>query len=164
MELKEALARLHKSRIFSDWMAKNHGAYLSHGFMMFEKGHPSTWEIGYCTPKDNAITVFEMKDEISMRESEKPFQKESSKVPPLDEKRIRSTLSDALMEVDRIQKEKYAAHKPMKILALAQTLPVGQCWNISYITGSFKILNVKMDMETKKILDEKIVSIVADMQ
>ncbi len=165
MELKDSLKRLNQSHEFLSWKKENSNTYLSHAFMMKEPSKKGTWEFGFCTPKDNSVTVFEVKENIIKREPESAFKKENAKIQPLDEDLITSRLDDMLAIVDGIVKEKYASQLPMKIMVVVQTLPlpVGQCWNISYVLHSFKILNVKIATDTKKILEEKIVSLIQNM-
>ncbi|MBW3022928.1 hypothetical protein KY308_02405, partial [Candidatus Woesearchaeota archaeon] len=56
--------------------------------------------------------------------------------------------------------EKYKTHIPIKRIAILQHLPIGQVWNITYVTQSFNTLNIKINAETKEIVSDKLVSIV----
>lgn len=165
MELNESLNELSESKEFLSWKKDNAESYLSHAFMMKEPNKKGTWEFGFCAAKDNSVTVFEVRDAVIRREPESAFKKEKAKIIPLEEKKITSRLDDVLAIVDGIVKEKYAGQLPMKIMVVVQTLPspVGQCWNISYVLHSFKILNVKISTDSKKVLDEKIVSLIQNM-
>lgn len=163
MELSESYGRLLNSEEFSSWKKKHQTAYLSHAFMMKDPHRDGTWEFGFSSD-DNSVTVFEMKENISIRPPQEAFKKDDARIPPLDEAKIKSSVFEALAIIDGIVVEKYANQKPMKVMVVVQTLPppIGQCWNISYVLHSFKILNVKIDTETKAVLDEKIVSLIQD--
>lgn len=161
MDILESLNKLVGSKEFSSWKKENVKSFLSHAFVMKDDHKQGDWEFGFSDEK-NSVTVFEVKDTIVKRDPEAAFKKDNSKIMPLDEKKIKTKIDEALQIVDDIVKDKYANQKPMKILIVVQNLPIGQCWNISYVLHSFKILNVKIDTQDRRVLEEKIVSLIQE--
>jgi hypothetical protein len=161
MNVKEVIKSLKKSKDFIQWKSKNKKSYLSHLFMLIEKSKPSVWEIGFFNPENNSITVFEIHSEkITARDPEEAFKQEHTKILEVDETKIKSSLEEILETCEELRTNKYKLLPSLKVIVVLQKLDIGQVWNITLLTQSFKILNVKIDTETKKIIDDKTVSII----
>ena len=78
--------------------------------------------------------------------------KNNTKVYELKIDKLKVACRDAWKISDKIQKEKYPFLIPLKKITILQKLDIGQLWNITYITSSFKTLNIKVDSETGNIL------------
>ena len=72
---------------------------------------------------------------------------------------VKLDISDALGKANLLQKEKYSVHNPVKIIVILQTIPEGTVYNITYITQSFKTLNIKVSAITGDIVADKLLSI-----
>ena len=53
----------------------------------------------------------------------------------------------------------YKQETPFKIITILQKLDIGQVYNITYVTQSFKVLNFKIDSSNGKVLKKSLKSI-----
>ena len=67
---------------------------------------------------------------------------------------------EALEKMVDVQKKKYKAEVPIKALVLIQNdKDFGTVWNITVITMQFNTLNIKIDADTGKVVDENMTNI-----
>jgi len=158
MEFLDALSELEKSTQFKLWVKKNKKSYLSYGFIMKDPAVKEEWQIGYYNPTTDTVTTFTIGEDIVQNPEAEMF-KDDKKVLPLEVKDIKITLKEALKIAEKIQDEKYSAHKPFKKIIILQKLEIGQVWNITYITNTFKSLNIKIDSVTGNIVIDELVDL-----
>jgi hypothetical protein len=159
MKVKQVLSDLRATKQFKEWHTKNKESKLVHVFVALEHGVPPAYDIGFFDAKKNLMTSFvvdEITKEIQINESDEVFIEPGKSILPLDESKIKIDLIDAENISQNLQKEKYKAHLPVKAILLLQNLEIGQVWNVTYITKSFQTLNMKIDSETGKIIEEKL--------
>lgn len=152
---KETLKTLESSKEFKDWRKKNPTAYLSYGFFAIEEVD-TAWKIGYYHKNNNKITSFTVGKKIKLESDEEPFKKEKSKVEKIDLKKLKFDLAEALVIANELQKEEFATENPRKVIAILQTLDVGQVWNITFLTQSFNTLNFKIKSENGRVMEKKL--------
>jgi hypothetical protein len=156
MEFKEALKKLESSDVYKKWRSDDFDSYLTHAFTMIDSSVKEEWQIGYYNVDNDAVTTFSISDSVSKNPEAEVF-KDEKKILPLDKTKVKLTVKDALEKAEKIQKEKYSAHSPFKKVVILQNLDVGQVWNITYITNSFKTLNMKIDAETGEIKKDELI-------
>jgi hypothetical protein len=151
MTFKKALACLSKAKDFKEWKAGNEKAFLSYGFLMEDPQIKEEWQIGYYNPETEKLASFSIGDNV-IRNPESEMFSETKKVLPVLPEALRVTADEALTKAEKLQKEKYPLHTPFKKILLLQTLDMGQVWNITYVTNTFKTLNIKIDSTTGSVL------------
>ena len=73
---------------------------------------------------------------------------------------VKIDLGDAIEEITRIEREKYATEQGMKQFIVLQNIESkGQVWNATTVTKAFKTLNIKIDSKTGEVIEEKLVSL-----
>jgi hypothetical protein len=83
-------------------------------------------------------------------------------IRPLDIKKMKIPLNKILRKIKEFQKEKYSKELVNKIIVILQNLQdYGNIWNITYITHSFKTLNIKVNAENGEILHHSIDSLMS---
>ena len=146
-EIKEFLEELKKSEIFKKFKEKNQLAYNS-SISKIQK----ELQIDYYDPNTDKITSFTKRNnEIISQESE-VFRKEKIDIPELKLDKIKITLK----AIEDIIAMKYQEIPTKKIFILQQK--ESPIWNITYLTQSLNILNMKINAETGQIIEEKIES------
>ena len=159
MEVKEALKKLGSDKEFKRWHKNNPESFLSHVFFMLGQGQEDI-QIGYHNPISDLVTTFEIKDPIVINPAEKVFKKPGDKVKSVDMKSVKITLSQAIEQADLLHKEKYSSEIALKKIIILQTLDeYGMIFNITYMTHSFKTLNIKINAENGDIIHHHLVSI-----
>lgn len=167
MRVFDALKQLRADAEFKQWQKANPGFYLVHVFVIIDKpeqheaDHLQEIDIGFFNPKDQKMVSFIVRDDVEIKEHDEIFTEPGSEIDELHEDKLKIKLSEALKKASEIQKEKYKAQLPVKKISILQNLKgFGDCWNITYVTAQFKTLNIKIDAETGKVLDDKLVEIV----
>jgi hypothetical protein len=155
---KEALDELRNSNIFKRWYKDNKKCYLSYGFVIV-KGD-DLWRIGYFHPDNEKVTSFVIAENILIEPEEGSFKKPDSKVKELKPNEIKVRYAAALETAEKLQKEKYPQEIPLKIVLLVQNHnKLGNIWNITYVTQSFKTLNIKVDAVKGKIVRDELIEL-----
>lgn len=159
MEFLEAIKKLNESKVFKEWNKNNKNKYyLSHAFIMKDQQVKEDWQIGYCNKENKKIVTFNVSDEI-IKNPETEALNDNKEILKLNLDKIKITLNKALEIAEKKQKEKYSAHIPFKKIIILQNLDLGQVWNITYVTNTFKTLNIKIDSETGEVLSDELLEI-----
>lgn len=152
MEIIKVLERLEESKEFKEWKKKNKNSFLAHVFKMLDEANRDDWQVGYYN-KDDTITTFILTpNDIKIAETENIFKKPEAKIQELDKEKIKVDITKALETAEKTQAKEYKQETPFKIITILQKLDIGQVYNITYITQSFKVLNFKIDCSNGKVL------------
>jgi Zn-dependent metalloprotease len=153
LELKELHDAVQNSKEFKEWHKKNSDFYLCSFFTILnEQG----WQVDYYSPSKDRIASFTYDKKIKILDTDsKIFKKEGLKVDKLNLDDIKINLKKALDIVIKLRDKKYKNEKANKIIIILQNIKK-PLWNITYLTSTFNILNVKIDAKSGKILEEKI--------
>jgi len=148
LDIKQAYAKLESSKEF-----KNKG-YLCSFFMMSSikelEGQP--WQIGFYSEKDDKITSYIVSDSVKIENNDsKIFKDNNTKIYELKIDTIKTNIKKILKETNDLIKKYHET--PSKIIIVLQKLEKA-VWNISYITETFNLINIKIDASTGKIISE----------
>ena len=159
MEILDVLKRLKENNEFKEWKKKNKDSFLAHIFKMLDDANKDDWQIGFYN-KDDTITTFILTpDGIKIAAAENVFKRPEAKIQRLNEEKIKIDITKALEAAEKVQTTEYKNEVPSKIITILQRLDIGQVYNITYVTQSFKVLNLKIDSSTGKVLKKKLTSI-----
>ena len=151
MQFRDALHKLEKSTDFTAWQSEHKNSYLSYGFIMIASDVQADWQLGYYNPNKDTLTSFTINETIIQNPDAEIF-KNKAKVQKLDLRKVKINLDKALTIAKELQKDKYKGHDPIKKIVILQNLDMGQVWNITYVTQTFKTLNIKINSETGEIV------------
>jgi len=126
--------KLTSSSVFKDWKEKHKDSFLCSYIIMNEKKQFDFYN------KNDTITSFKMDGKITIDENQKIFKK--NKLNQLKLEQIELTKEKAL----EIVNEKYPNEKFTREIIILQKTEK-PFWNITLITSSLKILNIKIDMK-----------------
>lgn len=140
---------------------ETHAEYnLAHVFRMLDKKNDDTWQLGYYSKDKDMITTFTLTNgEIAILPESEPFKPEDRSVLPLIKSDIQVDFNEAIEAAQALQKEKYDGHAPMMYIVILQNLDVGQVYNITCVTSSFKTLNIKVSSKDKEIVEHNLLSL-----
>jgi len=157
MDLHSALKKLKQSKQYKDM---NKDIYFSYALIMMENNKAGPWQLGYYHKSTDKMITFIVEDEIKMEKEEEIFKKPEMKVKPLDIEKAKIPYEEILKIAQKFQKEKYPQELSSKTIAIFQNLDqYGNIWNITYVTHSFKTLNMKINPENGKIIDNNLQSL-----
>lgn len=148
-KLKEQLKKLTGSKEFKE------SGYLCSAFVMCTPNdiNKQNWQFDFYDPKKDKITSYHVEPEIKKINLEQDvFKEEKAKVNELKiEKNF--IVFKRIYEL-AIQTLKQENETPNKIIILLQQLEQ-PTWNLTFVTDSFKLVNIKIDAVSGKILENK---------
>jgi len=159
MKAKKALETLQASEEFKQWHKEHPNAFLSHVFCMLDD-NKEDWQVGYHNRDDDMVTAFELKEKVNICEPEKPFKRDDYEVQELDIDNVKITLEKAVETAKGIQEEHYKGDLPFKTIIILQNIEEGQIYNITYVTLTFKTLNIKIDAATGEVKNHELVALI----
>jgi hypothetical protein len=160
MNLKDTIKKVEKSRAFKDFIKDNPEFYLAHCFTMLDENDKKyEWQVGYYSLKKDKLVVFETVPGIKLLDQDDAFTRENI-VKKLDMKLVKISLGKALEICDGLVKEKYSAQTITKRIIILQTLEK-QIYNMTLITMSYSILNIKIDAGSGEIISHNLQSILS---
>ncbi|MBU1202400.1 MAG: PepSY domain-containing protein [Nanoarchaeota archaeon] len=152
MLLKTAIKKLEESKEFKEFIKENKNHYLAHAFTIIDKIQQN-WQIGYYGKETDKVVVFEVGKNISRFPEEEVFKKPEHKVKPLNLKKIKLTLEEALNIAEKLVSEKYSYETINKTIVIVQNLET-EMYNLTLVTQTLHIINIKIDAHTGTILKE----------
>ena len=159
MEIKDLIKRLEESKEFKDWKEKNKDSFLAHIFKMLDDANKDDWQIGFYNKDDTMTTFIITPADIKIAETENIFKKPEAKIQKLDLEKVKVDITKSLETAEKIQTTEYKQETPFKIITILQKLDLGQVYNITYVTQTFKVLNFKIDAKNGKVLKKKLQTI-----
>ncbi|MDP6641931.1 MAG: PepSY domain-containing protein [Candidatus Nanoarchaeia archaeon] len=157
--LNEDKTKLENSQEFLDFKKQYPKAYFYAAFTLYEDIKNAIWQFNYYDLESTKTTAFEVDKEIKIVSQSKIFQKE--KVDPkevnLDEVKI--DIEKAFSIIDELKEKKYKGQTENKFIITLQNINNKLVWNITYLTTELNFLNVKIDANDGKIIEEKYESI-----
>ncbi len=155
--LQKTLDHVQASPMFKAWLADHPAAYLSSFFKIIEGQDVDWWQLDFYYPKGDTITSFVVDDKVKLATKDSAvFKKEKDIVQALDLKVVHIDIKRALQIAQERQQEKYHMEKPSKTIVLLQMIHRA-LWNISFLTSSFKLVNIRVDAKTGDVLEDSIV-------
>jgi hypothetical protein len=155
MDFKHKVSKVESSPKFSSFIKSNPHYYLVHIFSVKDDNPSSVWQIGYYSKDTDKIIVFEDNEaasEIIVHEPEEAL-KEENYIQRLNIEDLGVSFSDAVSICEEVIKEYYKREITSKHIFLLQNLPeFGNVWNITIVTLTFNVINVKIDAQSGKVL------------
>jgi len=152
MEINSIVEKVENSYIFKKWQKDNKKSYLTHLFKMIDDLNKDAWQVGFYN-KDDTITSFVVdNDNISILPEEEIFKKKKSKIQELNLSKVKIDLKNALEIAENFQKKECYGNEPNKIIVVLQSIVNNIIYNITYITKTLNILNLKIDATDGKII------------
>ena len=159
MEVKDAVLTLEKSEVFKKFKKDYPNAYLANLFSMMEPNNPKPeWHIGYYDKEKEKIVTFILSDEIIQNPESEVF-RDGGHVTPVDLSKIKISLIDALQNAISHQKQKYPVDTPTKKIIVVQHIDGHYLYNMTFVTQTFKTLNIKVSTQDGRIVSSKLYSI-----
>ena len=149
MDLKQVQKEIEASLLFQNWKKEYHG-YIVHFFCMDEK----EVQVGYYDEKTDSIVTFVKAEEITKTEDKEIFRQEK-KIAPLDMHNVKISMKDAEQKAEAIQKQKYPGDMVSKKIMVLQTINNIPTYNMTLITMTFKMINIRVDATTGNVLEER---------
>lgn len=143
-----------QDQVYTAWKSDDYT--LAHAFLMKDSQQfEPDWHFGfYNKTKDDMVTFVVSRDTIIKEHHTEMAKKDGALILPLDLTKVGISVDQAMTIVDSIIRED--KHMGVKTtMFLLQHIPsIGQVWNITVITLTFKTVNIKIDATTGNILSK----------
>lgn len=174
---------------FSKWRKSNANAFLSSMFCMVsdivQLASAPEWLLSYYDAADDTFTTFSTIG--AQKATKEQAFKKGRTLPQLNAKSVKIGIKGCIKLAEGVRSRKYRGESPTRIIAILQPLTANELgassgnrnsgseeksrqeevktvWNITYITASYNVLNIKIDAETGKVLADSISGVMDFMQ
>ncbi|MBI2175759.1 hypothetical protein HYU40_00200 [Candidatus Woesearchaeota archaeon] len=175
-----------KTSEFSVWRKTNSSAYLSSLFVMVKDitllegndGNVNEWLLSYYDKDDDTFTTFSSLG--GQRATKEQAFKKGKTLPELKTGSVKAEVWDSIRAAEEVRSKKYKGEGASSIIAILQPLSGEEIfagtdkakkvagpipvWNITYITTSYNIVNIKVDAGTGKLLSDTMSGVMDFMQ
>lgn len=153
MDVQDVINIVESSSEYKEFIKNNPKNYLAHLFTMMDAAHKDDWQLGYYNKETDKVTVFEYNEgKIIMLPAQEAF-KEKNYIAQLKIGEVKISHEEAMKIIDEVLKKNYSAELLIKAIVLLQNLPeYGQIWNITIVTATFNVINVKINATTGEII------------
>ncbi|MBN1274664.1 hypothetical protein JXA12_00020 [Candidatus Woesearchaeota archaeon] len=159
MDAHEAVEFVEGSERFRGFLGEDGSYYLVHCFCTVE-GERSPWQVGYYSRRTRKIVVFTAGKEVVQAPADEAF-RESGHVPPLDVGGVSVRLDDALGVAGEVRRERYPHEAVGKTIVLLQVIGGRPLWNLTFITQSFNMLNIRVDAASGEVVADSLHSLMS---
>lgn len=154
MDLKQIILDLEHSNEFKQWNKNNPDFFLAHIFVMLDDANKDVFQIGFYNSKTEKMTTFIVDNEkISLIEDQEVLKSEGT-IQELIIDDIKTSVEDALLASNKIKNDKYKNEMIAKKFFIVQKTDLGDIFNITFFTASFKTINIKISTVDCTILKE----------
>jgi len=149
MELKNLISEIESNPDFKEWKKTHENFYLVHAFVM---PSDNVWQIGYYDKDSNKMeTIIKMGDTIKIEPAQEIL-KASQEIIELNPEDVKIDVKTALEKASECIKEQYPKEVILKHFLIIQHLEGATVYNVTYVTQSFKTINIKLSTIDGKIL------------
>ncbi len=157
MGFKAEYTKLLDSKEFKKWEKENKDSYLTSFSTMYDSFSNRTefWTISFYNRKEDSMTNFTIKEKITLEKFDEIAKKPGTKVEELKINKVKIDFEQSLEKVKEIKKELYKSQMLTKAFVVLQVFESAQVWNISFLTGSFQLINFKIDAENGSLVSHE---------
>jgi uncharacterized membrane protein YkoI len=155
MDLKTSFEMLEKSGEFKKWRKNHQDSYLCSCFILLGEElvnkELSNWQFDFFVRKTGKIASFVVgKDKTKFCGEDDAFKRKETKVLELNLKNLKISLEKALESACKLKEAK--SEKFEKKIVVLQNIDGSVIWNLSLLTDTFSILNIKVSANSGKVL------------
>lgn len=155
MDARQTVSQAEATGDYLGWKKENPSAYLTSVFAMFSEDHEKEWLVNYYNPENSAITSFSV---AGKRNSEEAFKKGES-IHELKLAEVKIGEPEAMERAKKELTEKHPGNIAQKTVVVLQKPESVAVWNVTFITSSFKVVNVKISAAEGEIVSSSASSV-----
>lgn len=149
MNVQKKIAKITSNALFKEWHNANKNCFLAHLFVMLDEPNKNTIQAGFYNPEKEKMTTFILTGDRVQKTEEQEVLKKEGKIEKLELGKIKLSVEDALSKAEEVFKE----YKDilLKKFFIIQNAEGHTMFNITYLTKTFKTVNIKIDAETGEV-------------
>lgn len=152
MEFQETIQGIESTKEFQEWKKNHPDFYLVHAFKMLDEANKHIWQIGYYNKDKNQMeTVIKDGNKITFVPAQEIL-KSSQEILPLNPEEVKISQNQAIDTALACVKENYPKDPVLKSFFIIQHLEGATIYNITYVTQTFKTINIKISSIDGKII------------
>ena len=159
MDLHSTLAKLTRHPAFKEWHTENPEAFLAHAFVMLDDENKDTWQIGFYTISTQKMVTFVVSPSGIQHTPEQEVLKTEGEIQKFEPQQVTVSVEDALKIAEECKEKNYSAEKPFKQFFIIQTIEGKAAFNITFLSQSFKTVNIKIDAGSGNIIKHSVQSL-----
>lgn len=150
-KLKDILRQLEDTEEYKRWREEHQNSFLSSCFIVDDQG----WQLAFYSPKNKKLSTF-LKDRLVQSDTA-IFKIKGEDVEQLNLDDVKIELDEAFAIADSELVNNHPGYKPVKKIIVLQKI-LQPMWNLTYLTSSFYIFNIKINATNKNIISQDFIS------
>jgi hypothetical protein len=151
MEIIKLVYGLENSDVFRKWKSLHNDAFLASAFGM--TGNEDVTLNYYDKAKDKMYS-FSCKAPCDAEEQD--FVKSSEEILPIRVETLKVAVDEALKKAYNVAEKEYSEQKLLRTIFALQVLGAKQVWNITFLTGDYKTINIRIDSVSGDVIEHSI--------
>jgi len=160
MDVIATVRTIEANNNFIRWKDVNDDAYLTSAFAMYSEGQKKDWLASYYNSKNEKMTTFSLSDEKGHDDA---FKKEKE-IPKLKLLEVKINDDTAVEAANKVLQDNYAGEKVQRTILVLQKLETEPLWNVTFITTTLKVVNIKLSAVSGKEISHSMSNISDFMQ
>jgi len=168
--MQEEYDALLASTQYKEFIEQHEKHMLVNAFILYSDQYDATWQFGFYAEDTDLITAFVIRGnqddgfEIEQQKADEVTKEPSAKLLPLNLDVVQKTSEQALeIAITFIEVEYNAGAAQSKILLLQNMAELGEVWNVTIISKTFDVMNVKVNAKNGEVVSHSQHSLL-DMQ
>lgn len=158
-KIKEKYNNLIATEMYKEFIEHNPDYKLSHFFFVNESNNLVDEQVGFYSEKTDKVVSFDLLRH-SASEPENAA-KTSGTIPSFSVKDVEVDVDEALKICQELVDKEYSQHTSTKTICILQTLDNILLWNITVITNTLHMINIKINAKTKEVITHSAKSIMS---
>lgn len=164
-EFKKMVFQLEETDVFKEWKSSHMSNFLSHIFVMLDEANKDSYQLGYFDPKEikTATFIVQTKDgnilNVQLLESSEIL-KTDNDLLELDLEKIKFSTKEVLEIAVKFKEENHPSLPVIKSFFILQNTKPKQIFNFTFLTNSFKTLNIKIASDEGNIVQSSLKSLI----
>jgi len=153
-DLNVLFKKLSSSSELKEFKLKNKEAFLYACFFVSD----GSWQFDYFNPKNKFVTTFEVSDVVKVMPVDRASG-DNKKILELDLSKVKVDFDNSLDIVNKFVASHYSDDNFFsKTIVILQNFDGKIIWNVTFLTSTLKLLNIKLDASSGEVLSHCIES------
>ncbi len=149
-KIKEKYNNLIATEMYKEFLEHNPDYELSHFFLVSESGNLVDEQIGFYSKESDKVVSFDLlRHSVSEPEG---AAKTSGVIPSFKVEDVKVDIDEALKITNKLIDKEYSQHMTTKAICILQTLDKVLLWNLTLVTNTLHMINVRINAKTKEVI------------
>ncbi|MFC1696908.1 hypothetical protein ACFL1H_01120 [Nanoarchaeota archaeon] len=152
MDVKAAYDRLKDDQGFKKWQKENKQCVLAHAFITVEGDMASDWQFGFYNKDNDKMVTFFVQDKIQQMPEAEIFKRPEAVIVKFEIEDVKIPFARAMDVLNEFKEKEFdKEHITKSIVILQHIQDIGLVWNVTNLTQTLNVLNVKISADSGEI-------------